>query len=108
MLPFLKAQKRLAASVLGCGKRKIWLDPNEATALDKAKSLSSSPTTPSKPQTTGTVSPIPLTSSPTFLKSSSSTSPVSPHSHVSTSPSSKKTGSPSMVASSRKDDQQGR
>lgn len=25
----LKLQKRLAASILNCGKRKIWLDPNE-------------------------------------------------------------------------------
>jgi large subunit ribosomal protein L19e len=25
----LKLQKRLAASVLKCGERKIWLDPNE-------------------------------------------------------------------------------
>jgi hypothetical protein len=25
----LKLQKRLAASVLNCGARKIWMDPNE-------------------------------------------------------------------------------
>ena len=33
----LRLQKRLAASVLGCGKRKVWLDPNEATTLANAK-----------------------------------------------------------------------
>ncbi|KAJ2726399.1 60S ribosomal protein L19B [Coemansia sp. Benny D115] len=31
-------QKRLAASVLKCGKRKVWLDPNEATDISQAKS----------------------------------------------------------------------
>jgi hypothetical protein len=34
----LKLQKRLAASVLKCGKRKIWLDPNEATEISNANS----------------------------------------------------------------------
>lgn len=34
----LKAQKRLAASVMGCGKRKVWLDPNELSTLEKANS----------------------------------------------------------------------
>ncbi|KAJ3080590.1 hypothetical protein HK100_010104, partial [Physocladia obscura] len=29
----LRSQKRLAASVLKCGKRKIWLDPSQLTAL---------------------------------------------------------------------------
>jgi large subunit ribosomal protein L19e len=33
----LKLQKRLAAAVLGCGKRKVWLDPNESTTLGNAK-----------------------------------------------------------------------
>ena len=28
----LKLQKRLAASVLNCGARRIWLDPNEVRA----------------------------------------------------------------------------
>jgi large subunit ribosomal protein L19e len=28
----LKLQKRLAASVLKCGTRKIWMDPNEVRA----------------------------------------------------------------------------
>jgi len=34
----LKLQKRLAASVLKCGKRKVWLDPNEISALSMANS----------------------------------------------------------------------
>lgn len=31
-------QKRLAASILKCGKRKVWLDPNEITELATANS----------------------------------------------------------------------
>lgn len=34
----LSSQKRLAASVLGCGKRKVWLDPNEVTEISNANS----------------------------------------------------------------------
>ncbi|RKP30464.1 hypothetical protein METBISCDRAFT_30899 [Metschnikowia bicuspidata] len=34
----LRLQKRLAASVVGVGKRKIWLDPNETTELAAANS----------------------------------------------------------------------
>ncbi|ODQ78263.1 hypothetical protein BABINDRAFT_181279 [Babjeviella inositovora NRRL Y-12698] len=34
----LRTQKRLAASVVGVGKRKIWLDPNETTELAQANS----------------------------------------------------------------------
>ncbi|QPG75212.1 60S ribosomal protein L19A [Brettanomyces nanus] len=34
----LRSQKRLAASVLGCGQRKIWLDPNETSELAQANS----------------------------------------------------------------------
>lgn len=34
----LKLQKRLAASVLKCGKRKIWLDPNEINEIKLANS----------------------------------------------------------------------
>ncbi len=37
----LKMQKRLAASVLECGKRKVWLDPNEANELSMANSSES-------------------------------------------------------------------
>ncbi|KAL6712825.1 translational activator of GCN4 [Lecanora helva] len=34
----LRTQKRLAASVVGCGKRKIWLDPNEVSEISNANS----------------------------------------------------------------------
>lgn len=34
----LRTQKRLAASVVGCGKRKIWLDPNETSEISNANS----------------------------------------------------------------------
>lgn len=34
----LRLQKRLAASVMKCGKRKIWLDPNETTEIANANS----------------------------------------------------------------------
>ena len=34
----LKLQKRLAASVLDCGKRKVWLDPNEVNEIHNANS----------------------------------------------------------------------
>eukprot|EP00382_Lankesteria_abbotti_P005540 CAMPEP_0113846708 /NCGR_PEP_ID=MMETSP0372-20130328/1459_1 /TAXON_ID=340204 /ORGANISM="Lankesteria abbotti" /LENGTH=198 /DNA_ID=CAMNT_0000815885 /DNA_START=58 /DNA_END=654 /DNA_ORIENTATION=- /assembly_acc=CAM_ASM_000359 len=34
----LKLQKRLAASVLGCGKRRIWMDPNERVEVAGANS----------------------------------------------------------------------
>merc|ERR1712070_397318 len=34
----LKLQKRLAASVLNCGQRKIWLDPNEVNEISMASS----------------------------------------------------------------------
>ncbi|KAJ2520050.1 60S ribosomal protein L19B [Coemansia sp. RSA 1939] len=34
----LTTQKRLAASVLKCGQRKIWLDPNEVTEISQANS----------------------------------------------------------------------
>jgi large subunit ribosomal protein L19e len=34
----LKLQKRLAASVLKCGVRKVWLDPNEVTDILMANS----------------------------------------------------------------------
>lgn len=37
----LKLQKRLAASVLKCGKRKIWLDPNEVIEISSANSRQS-------------------------------------------------------------------
>lgn len=34
----LKLQKRLAASVMKCGKGKVWLDPNEASEISMANS----------------------------------------------------------------------
>jgi large subunit ribosomal protein L19e len=34
----LRLQKRLASSVLKCGKRKIWLDPNEVNEIALANS----------------------------------------------------------------------
>eukprot|EP01130_Rhizamoeba_saxonica_P008034 TRINITY_DN3244_c0_g1_i1.p1 TRINITY_DN3244_c0_g1~~TRINITY_DN3244_c0_g1_i1.p1 ORF type:complete len:197 (-),score=48.07 TRINITY_DN3244_c0_g1_i1:40-630(-) len=34
----LKLQKRLAASVLNCGKKKVWLDPNEINEISMANS----------------------------------------------------------------------
>ncbi|KAL9082853.1 MAG: hypothetical protein Q9159_006143 [Coniocarpon cinnabarinum] len=34
----LRTQKRLAASVAGVGKRKIWLDPNEVSEISNANS----------------------------------------------------------------------
>ncbi|KAI9305059.1 ribosomal protein L19/L19e domain-containing protein [Cunninghamella echinulata] len=34
----LRIQKRLAASVLSCGQRKIWLDPNEINEISNANS----------------------------------------------------------------------
>lgn len=37
----LRLQKRLAASVLKCGKRKIWLDPNESSEIANANSRAS-------------------------------------------------------------------
>ena len=37
----LKLQKRLAASVLKCGLRKVWLDPNEVNEISMANSRES-------------------------------------------------------------------
>lgn len=34
----LKLQKRLAASVLGCGKKRVWMDPAELTEISLANS----------------------------------------------------------------------
>jgi len=38
MVSSLKVQKRLAASVLKCGERKVWLDPNEISEISLANS----------------------------------------------------------------------
>lgn len=37
-MPNLSSQKRLAASILKCGKRRVWLDPNEITDIGNAGS----------------------------------------------------------------------
>ncbi len=37
----LRFQKKLAAAVLKCGKRKVWLDPNEITDISAAKTRAS-------------------------------------------------------------------
>merc|ERR1719359_6044 len=37
----LKIQKRIASSILKCGKRKVWLDPNEVSIISKANSRKS-------------------------------------------------------------------
>ena len=34
----LKLQKRLASSVMKCGKNKVWLDPNEINEIANANS----------------------------------------------------------------------
>lgn len=34
----LTTQKRLAATVLGCGERRVWLDPSEASEIANANS----------------------------------------------------------------------
>jgi len=34
----LRTQKRLSASVMGCGERKVWLDPNEMNDISNANS----------------------------------------------------------------------
>jgi len=37
-MAFLRLQKRLAASVLKCGKKRVWLDPNEENEIKLANS----------------------------------------------------------------------
>ncbi len=34
----VKLQKRLAASIMSCGKRKVWIDPSEAQEICQANS----------------------------------------------------------------------
>ena len=38
----LRLQKRLASSVLRCGKKKVWLDPNETNEIANANSRKNS------------------------------------------------------------------
>ena len=37
-MSMLRLQKRCASSVLCCGKKKVWLDPNETDKIDNAHS----------------------------------------------------------------------
>lgn len=37
----LRLQKRLASSILGCGKKKVWLDPNESNEIANANTRQS-------------------------------------------------------------------
>ncbi len=34
----VKLQKRLAASIMACGQRKVWIDPSEAQEICQANS----------------------------------------------------------------------
>ena len=43
-MAFLRLQKRLAASVLKCGKRRVWIDPNETSEVKLANSRKSTET----------------------------------------------------------------
>lgn len=37
-MAFLRLQKRLAATVLKCGKKRVWIDPNETSEVALANS----------------------------------------------------------------------
>ena len=37
-MSMLRLQKRLASSVLHCGKKRVWLDTNETNEIDNANS----------------------------------------------------------------------
>ena len=37
-MAFLRLQKRLAAAVLKCGERRVWIDPNETNEVALANS----------------------------------------------------------------------
>lgn len=43
-MAFLRLQKRLAASVLKCGKKRVWIDPNETSEVKLANSRKSTQT----------------------------------------------------------------
>jgi len=40
-MAFLRLQKRLAATVLKCGKKRVWIDPNETNEVALANSSKS-------------------------------------------------------------------
>jgi len=42
-MAFLRLQKRLAAAVLKCGKKRVWIDPNETNEVALANSSKSHP-----------------------------------------------------------------
>ena len=44
-MAFLRLQKRLAATVLKCGKKRVWTDPNETNEVALANSSKSHFTT---------------------------------------------------------------
>jgi hypothetical protein len=44
-MAFLRLQKRLAAAVLKCGKKRVWIDPNETSEVALANSSKSPPLT---------------------------------------------------------------
>ena len=41
-MAFLRLQRRLAATVLKCGKNRVWIDPNECKEVALANSSKSS------------------------------------------------------------------
>lgn len=53
----LRLQKRLASSVLRCGKKKVWLDPNETNEIANANSRKPPPGPASGPLPRGTGMP---------------------------------------------------
>ena len=44
-MAFLRLQKRLAAAVLKCGKKRVWIDPNETNEVALANSSKFPPQT---------------------------------------------------------------
>lgn len=50
-MAFLRLQKRLAASVLKCGRKRVWIDPNETSEVALANSRKC-PCPPPKPSNT--------------------------------------------------------
>jgi ribosomal protein L19E len=45
-MAFLRLQKKLAAAVLKCGKRRVWIDPNETSEVALANSSTTAALTP--------------------------------------------------------------
>lgn len=105
----LRLQKRLAASVLNCGLRKVWLDPNEVTDISMANSRAlhldstlSGKLTPWSPPASRQQCVQEKTSGSSSRMASSSRSPQSfTHAHVPVRPQrpSRKAGTQAMVRS---------